>query len=119
MKKIKAAQKLGAVLDFRVMVLAVAAALSFAVGASDARDGAAHRQHATGAHSGGTTSVQRSRGADGAVDATRTGRNGGATTVDRFQRRQRHYRRPNHGSARRRQHGRPHARQPTDSSTRR
>ncbi len=84
MKKIKATQKLVALLDFRVMVLAVAAALSFAAGASDARDGAAHRQHATGAHSGGTTSVQRSRGADGAVDATRTGRNGGTTTVDRF-----------------------------------
>ena len=48
MKKIEGTQKLGALLDFRVMVLAVAAALSFAVGASDARDGVAHRQQTTG-----------------------------------------------------------------------
>ncbi len=68
-------------LDFRVMVLAVAAILVLAVNASEARQGGAQRQVTGGQHAPATTSVQRSRGADGAVDATRTGRHGGTTTA--------------------------------------
>ena len=68
------------VTDFRLITLAVASALAIAAVKADARpaDGRVKAQHS------GTSSVQRSRGADGAVDATRTNRKGGATTVDRY-----------------------------------
>ncbi len=71
-------------LDFRMMVLAVAATLALAVNASEARQRGAQRQVTGGQHAPVTSSVQRSRGADGAVDATRTGPHGGTTTVDRY-----------------------------------
>ena len=63
-------------LDFRVMVLAVAAALAFTVNGVDARERSPNRQAGAGEKAPGTTSVQRSRGSDGAVDAVRTGRRG-------------------------------------------
>jgi hypothetical protein len=70
-------------LDFRILTLAVAGALAVAAGQADARP--AHRGHGAHVHQpyhGG--SVQRSRGADGAVDAVHTGRRGGTTSVDRY-----------------------------------
>ena len=70
------------VTDFRVITLAVASALAVAATNGDARAG--EQRSAQSAKHSGTTSVQRSRGADGAVDATRTNRKGGVTSVDRF-----------------------------------
>ena len=67
--------------DFRLITLAVASTLAIAAANADARQGDARVK---AAHNGGTTSVQRHRGADGAVDATRTNRKGGVTTVDRY-----------------------------------
>ena len=60
------------VTDFRVITLAVASTLAVAAANADARPGEA--QPRIKALQGGTSSVQRSRGADGAVDATRTNR---------------------------------------------
>ena len=82
MKRTTKAPATGRLLDFRVMVLAVAAILALAVNASDARQGV-RRQVADGQHGPSTANVQRSRGTDGAVDAVRTGRRGGTSSVDR------------------------------------
>jgi hypothetical protein len=67
--------------DFRLITLAIAGALAIVAFEAEARPSA---PQAKSHRAGGTSSVQRSRGADGAVDATRTSRKGGVTTVDRF-----------------------------------
>jgi len=67
----------------RNLAAAIAAAMLVAVPVAHAADTHGKAAKSKSAKSG-TTTVHRSRGADGAVDATITGPHGGTTSVDRI-----------------------------------